>query len=59
MKFLIFSDNSLLLRALICSVDGKEIYETKRTGSLSDFLEMGQDAAMEIKKNAQHILSHL
>lgn len=48
--------NSLHLKTLVATPDGKEIYETTRIGSFADAGRIGQDAGLETKKNAKHIL---
>ncbi|MDA0902154.1 MAG: hydroxymethylbilane synthase [Proteobacteria bacterium] len=49
-------DGSLHFRGLICRVDGEEIYEVERFGAADQAEEIGDDAALEIKKNAPHLL---
>lgn len=52
-------NGKLYLKALICSPDGKEIYETSQTGSLEEAEKIGIEAGFEIKKNAKNILSQI
>lgn len=52
-------NNSLSLRVLIASLDGKEVYQTSRIGSFFEAERMGIDAGFEIKKKAKHILDLL
>ncbi len=52
-------NGKLHLKALICSSDGKEIYETYKTGSLDEAEKIGIEAGFEIKKNAKNILSKI
>ena len=52
-------NGKLHLKALICSPDGKEIYETYKTGSLDEAEKIGTEAGFEIKKNAKNILSKI
>jgi hydroxymethylbilane synthase len=52
-------NGKLHLKALICSPDGKEIYQTSRTGSLDEAEQIGIEAGFEIKKNAKNILSQI
>ena len=55
-----FKEADLLhFRALICSPDGKQIYETERFGKADKAVKIGMDAALETKKNAGHILDLL
>lgn len=49
----------LYLRVLLCSLDGKESFQTHRTGGLNEAVKIGTEAGEEIKKNAQHILDSL
>jgi hydroxymethylbilane synthase len=49
-------NNSLHLKALICTTDGKDIYETSRIGSFEEAQKIGRDAGLEMKEKAQHIL---
>lgn len=49
-------NNSLYLKTLVCSPDGKQIYETQKTGSFTDAVSMGRDAGLETKMNAKNIL---
>jgi hydroxymethylbilane synthase len=49
-------NNYLHLQALLASLDGKEIYQTSRVGSVADAIKIGNDAGEEIKKNGAHIL---
>jgi len=52
-------NGKLHLKALICSPDGKEIYETYKIGQLEEAERIGIEAGFEIKKNAKNILSQL
>lgn len=46
----------LHFRSLLASRDGKTLYRANRTGSASDAVIMGKDAAEELRKNGGHIL---
>lgn len=52
-------NGQLHLQVLLASLDGKEIYQTSRTSSLSDAIAIGNSAGSEIKKVGQHILDAL
>ena len=52
-------NGKLYLKALVCSPDGKEIYETSQTGSIDEAEKIGTHAGFEIKKNAKNILSQI
>jgi hydroxymethylbilane synthase len=52
-------NKSLELKALVASLDGKEVYKVSRVGSFDDAKQIGIDAGLEIKKEAKHILDFL
>jgi hydroxymethylbilane synthase len=52
-------NNQLHLKALICRPDGGEVFETYQIGNLDEAEKIGNQAGLEIKKNAQHIIDIL
>lgn len=52
-------NGALYLRVLLASPDGKEIYQTSRRGSLNEAEKLGNNAGLEVKTNAKHILDML
>lgn len=50
------NQNNIEIKCLLASVDGKEIYQTSRTGAVKDAAKLGADAGIELKKKGKHIL---
>ncbi len=49
-------NNQIHLRCLLASTDGRECYETKRSGGYKDAAHLGADAGKELKKKGKSIL---